>query len=95
MIEIATFHLAAHVDEATFLAADQRVQIEFMHQRPGFMRRTTARGSAGEWLVVVLWDAEGDALTAAEAAGSHPATVVFASMVDGSTFELKRYTALD
>lgn len=94
VIEIATFRLAANVDEATFLDADQRVQIQFMHQQPGFRRRTTARGADGEWLVVVLWDSEDDALAASGAAESHPAATAFASLVDGSTLVLKRYAAL-
>ena len=95
VIEIATFRLAADFDESTFLEADQRVQLEFMHRQPGFMRRTTARGSGGEWLVVVLWGSPSDAVAAAEAAESHPAVTAFASMVDGSTHVVKRYAALD
>lgn len=95
VIEIATFRLARGVVEATFLEADQRIQVDFVHARPGFMRRTTARGADGAWLVVTLWDSEHDALAAEEAAASDVAATTFASMVDASTFELKRYTALD
>jgi hypothetical protein len=95
VIEIATFRLAANVDEASFLEADQRVQIEFMHQQPGFTRRTTARGAEGDWLVVVLWGTERDALAAAAAAEAHPAVAAFNSMVDNASFELKRFESLD
>ena len=71
VIEVTTFRLAAHADETAFLAADRRVQTQFMATLGGFRRRTTARGTAGEWLVIVLWNSASDADAAAEDAREH------------------------
>lgn len=95
VVETLTFRLAADTDEAAFLDADRRVQTEFVPNLPGFMRRTTARGRDGEWLVVVLWSSESDAEAASKLAKDHPATNAFDALVDASTAEMKRYSTLD
>lgn len=91
LIEIVTFRLGTDADETAFLAADHRVQTEAIPNAPGFVRRTTARGADGEWVVVNLWDSEDDA------DGKwveHPATREFMSFVDDTTLAVRRYTAL-
>jgi hypothetical protein len=58
LIEVRTFRLAAGVDEPTFLAADAEAQAR-AHLARGIVRRTTARGGDGRWLVLSFWyDAE-------------------------------------
>jgi hypothetical protein len=66
LVETTTFRLADGVDEAAFLAADAARQAELSPQR-GFVRRTTARGEAGAWLVLAMWwsATEADAAAAA------------------------------
>jgi heme-degrading monooxygenase HmoA len=64
MFEILTFRLAPGVDEATFRSLDERVQVEFAYQQPGFLRRTLGRGDDGRWLVLTLWS-DPDAASAA------------------------------
>ena len=61
MIEIFSFKLLPGADEAAFLAADKRLQAEFAYQQPGLMRRTTARATDGEWVVIDPWRSEADA----------------------------------
>jgi hypothetical protein len=95
VIEIITFRLADGADEAAFLAADQRVQTDFFYLQLGMMRRTTARGTDGEWLVVQLWGRVEDADAATEIGNDHPAVRAFMSFIDGSTYRVKRYTGLD
>ena len=95
VIEIATFRLADGADETVFLEADQRVQTEFIPNLPGFMRRTTARGSNGDWVVVSLWGSEDEAEAARSLAGGNAVHLQFMSLVDPETFEVKTYTALD
>jgi hypothetical protein len=56
LIEVLVFALQAGVDEAAFLAADKDAQAELTPKR-GFVRRTTARGEDGDWLVLTFWDA--------------------------------------
>jgi hypothetical protein len=54
LLETTTFRLADGVDEAAFLAADEALQADLSPRR-GFVRRTTARGEAGQWLVLTMW----------------------------------------
>ncbi len=55
MFEILTFRLAADVDEVAFRSIDERVQVEFAYQQPGFVRRTLGRHDDGRWLVLTIW----------------------------------------
>ena len=95
MIEITTFRLGAAVDEADFLEADRLVQTRFSPRRPGFLRRTTARGEDGSWLVLVLWGSADHATAAAEAATTDPWTTALAALVDPASVRVARYTELD
>ena len=61
VIEITRFRLAPGTDEAAFLAADRKVQEDFAYQQPGMLRRTTARGNDGGWIVIDLWRSVADA----------------------------------
>ena len=86
MIEVRVFELRKEVSEAEFLAADKRVQAEFSPFQPGFVRRTTARGSnAGAWLVLTLWASAGALDAAGSAAKADPAAAAFDALVDPAT----------
>jgi hypothetical protein len=65
MFEILTFRLAAGVDDATFRSVDERVQVEFAYQQPGFVRRTLGRHDDGRWLALTMW-ADADSAMAAD-----------------------------
>lgn len=95
IVEVATFKLADGTDEAAFLAADKAVQEELVPRRPGFVRRTTARGNDGAWLVVALWRTMADAEATADLAHGHPAGQAFAGCLDQSTVEIRRYETID
>jgi hypothetical protein len=64
------------------------VQTELVPNLAGFVRRTTARGENGEWLVVTLWS------SAAEADAA-PAATDFMALVDPASVSLQRYATLD
>lgn len=66
MFEILTFRLAPGVDAATFRAIDERVQVEFAYQQPGFVRRTLGRHDDGRWLALTIWTDSASALAAQE-----------------------------
>lgn len=93
IIEHRTFRLAAGTDEAQMLAADRRVQSEVAHFQRGFIRRTTARGGDGRWLVETLWDNDVDAIAAATATG--PAVEALQVCIDPASVEIVRWTTLD
>jgi hypothetical protein len=67
MLEILAFRLVAGVDDATFRSVDERVQVEFAYQQPGFVRRTLGRHDDGRWLVLTIW-ADADSAMAADRA---------------------------
>ena len=56
IVEVRTFRLAG--DEAAFTEADKREQHDLCVRNRGLIRRTTARGADGEWLVLALWDSK-------------------------------------
>jgi hypothetical protein len=95
VIEITTFRLGQGVGDEAFLKADERVRTGFLYQQPGLVRATTARSTGGEWLVVVLWDSDGDAVAAASLAETDPANTELMALIDRSTLERERYNTFD
>lgn len=95
VIETTVFKLAPGADELAFLHADRRVQTELMPLQKGFLRRTTARGTQGEWLVMVLWYTDTDAEAAASHSRGHPAMAELMELVEPGTVLTKRYATLD
>ena len=94
VVEVATFRLAAGHDEASFLSADTRVQRELVPNRPGFVRRTTARRGA-DWLVVTLWASDGAATAADEAAEGQPVWLEFLRHLEPGSLVTRRFDTLD
>jgi hypothetical protein len=95
VIETTTLRLADGVDDATLLAADEKVRTGFLYQQPGLVRATTARGDDGQWIVVVLWASDDDADAAAARAETDPAYAALTALVDGATLHRRRYTTFD
>jgi hypothetical protein len=95
LVEIATFRLVPGASEADFLAADTRVQTEFAPFQPGFVRRTTARGEDGGWLVLTLWASRATADGAQQAADADPAGSAFAALIQPDSRRVERYETLD
>jgi hypothetical protein len=95
VIETMTFRLVGSADEAEFLAADKRLQTDFAYQQPGLVRRTTARGNDGGWIVVDLWASDGDADACAARWDGDPIAQAFMALVDRASVDVRRYTTLD
>jgi hypothetical protein len=95
VIEIMRFRLAPGGDEAELTAADRRLQQEFAYQQPGLLRRTTARGTDGGWIVIDLWRSASDADACAVRWDSDPAVAAFMALVDGSSVTIERFWPLD
>jgi hypothetical protein len=95
LIEIFGFKLRPAADEAAFMAVDKRLQAEFAYQQPGLMRRTTARGTDGDWVVIDLWRSEADAERTSRAWGNDPLTAEFTGLIDPDTVLVRRYHELD
>lgn len=95
VIEILKFRLAAGVSETDFLAADRRLQQEFARHQPGLLRRTTARGDDGNWIVIDLWRSATDADACDRRWDSDPVAQAFMEFLDRSSVVTERYTELD
>jgi hypothetical protein len=95
VIETMTFALRPDADEQAFLAADRRVQVEFAYHQPGLLRRTTARDSAGSWIVIDLWRSAADADAMGECWDSAPAPAELMAFVAAGTVQVHRYETLD
>jgi hypothetical protein len=94
VIEIMRFRLASGVDEAEFLVADRRVQQEFAYQQPGLLRRTTARGEDGAWIVIDVWRSAADADACDARWERDSATRAFMALVDRGSVSTERYAPL-
>ena len=95
MIEILTFRLLEGADEAAFREADRRVQVEFAYAQPGLVRRTTARGDDGEWVVIDIWASSEAAEACDERWGGDDVTQGFMSFVDAGSARSSRYSTLE
>jgi hypothetical protein len=95
LIETFQFRLTTGADEATFLAVDKRLQSDFAYQQPGIVRRTTARGANGEWIVIDLWQSAADADACATRWETDALAQEFMTFVDRDTMRVKRYETLD
>lgn len=92
MIEIETFRLAPGIDDEEFVRADSAFQQQVAYQRRGLLRRTTARGEHGEWVVVTLWR---DAAAAdAPVTGAEDVASAHAACIDATSRRLARYDEL-
>ena len=94
-IVVWTFRLKDDITEEEFLAANERMQTGFVYLQPGFVRRTTARGKDGEWLVIGMWQTQADAATAGEVARGDPISRAANAMVDPASVAVKRFETLD
>ena len=95
IIEVLTFRLSRGADEEAFLEADRRVQREFAYQQPGMLRRTTAKGPEGRWLVVDLWRSAADADRCDALWGQDPVTDEFRSLIEPNSVTAERFETLD
>jgi len=94
VVEVAMFRLAEGTDVSSFLAIDKQVQTELVPNRPGFLRRTTARRGA-DWLVVTLWASEEAAAAFAAASTGDPVRAAFEDSQEPGSLTANRYTTLD
>ena len=94
VVEVSTFRLAAGANEEAFLTLDRRVQTEVVPNRPGFLRRTTARRGK-DWLVVTLWASEDDAMAFDDAVAHDPVQMEFDGHLEVGSVHTRRYDTLD
>ena len=89
------FRLAPERGEAEFLAADRSLQEDFAYQQPGLLRRTTARGENGGWIVIDLWSSAAEADACAGRWETDPVAQAFMALLDRPSVTVERYMPLD
>jgi hypothetical protein len=95
VIEIMRFRLGRGTAEEEFLAADRRLQEEFAYHQPGLLRRTTARGEDGGWIVIDLWRSAADADACDRRWDTDPVAQAFMALLDPSSVSTERYHELN
>lgn len=95
MIEILTFSLRPGVDDARFVAVDDRVQTDFAYQQPGLARRTTGRNDQGRWLVLQVWSSDEAAAVARTSFEASELGAEFTSLVDPVSVTRECFANLD
>ena len=94
LIVTAVFSLIDGADEQQFLAADARFQEEFAYQLKGHLRRTTARGDDGRWIVISWFDSADSFAEAANATVGLDAVEAMHRFIDFSTHRVETFTTL-
>ena len=94
LIVTAVFSLVDGVSEEDFLAADARFQEEFAYQLKGHLRRTTARGENGTWLVMSMFDSAESFAAAGNATVGLDAVENMHRYIDFSTHRVETFTTL-
>jgi len=89
------FRLADGVEESAFLAADKELQEEFAYRQPGLLRRTTAKGDDGRWIVIDLWRSAADADACEARWDADPVAERFMRLVEPSSLDTERYIERD
>lgn len=95
VIELMKFRLAPGTSEEEFLRADRSLQQDFAYQQQGLMRRTTARGENGTWIVIDIWSTPDAAQACAAKWDREPVTQRFMALLDRSSVQSERYMPLD
>ncbi len=95
VIELMRFRLAAGADADAFLEADKRLQSDFAYRQPGLLRRTTARGADGGFIVIDLWRSGADADACDARWDGDPVVAAFMAFVDRDSVSTERYTDFD
>lgn len=75
VIEFARFTLAEGVDEATFLAAADALQADFLSQQKGFIQRDLVSATGNEWADIIYWENRESVEHAMQEAPDNPAAL--------------------
>ncbi len=97
VIEITTFDINDGVDAQTFEDRDAEIDADFASQQPGYIKRMSGVNveSAGNYAVIVFWEALADADASIAAFQVDPTVGDYFAMIDVNTFAANRYTVFN
>lgn len=94
VIEVTTLRHNENMTPEEFAAADADVSVRYTRVQPGYIQRHSGRSSDGEWLVLVLWETNEDAVASMERFMGEPSVADFAGAIDGPSMRMTRYAGV-
>lgn len=92
VLEVTTFKTKSIANSLTFNKLDAVVESNFTIKQPGFIKRQSGINQNGEYVVLVYWETLEDAQASMEKFMSDPSVADYASMIEGSSMKMSRYT---
>lgn len=92
VLEVTTFKLNATTNDSTFNQLDGEVESNFTSKQPGFIKRQSGVTEDGAYVVLVYWNSTEDADASMQKFMKDESVADYASMIDGSTMKMARYT---
>ena len=90
-LELVTFQATPETRDEVAIATALKLT-PILAAMPGFINRHFAKGEAGEWIDVVIWDSRENAEAAAKAVMDIPEAKPFFSLIDRETVHLRHAT---
>ena len=95
IMEVTTFKIKNGVSSAVFNKRDASIESDFTANQPGFIKRISGLTETGEIGVIVFWESLDNASASMKKFMGDPSVADYATMIDGSTMKLARYTMDD
>lgn len=95
VLEVTTFKTKSTVNNSVFNKLDAEVEGNFTINQPGFIKRQSGVDNEGNYVVLVYWDTHENAEASMQKFMSDASVAEYASMIDGSTMNMSRYTIDD
>lgn len=95
VLEVTTFKTKPTVSTSVFNKLDAKVEDNFTSNQPGFIKRQSGMNDKGDYVVLVYWDSHENAKASMEKFMSDASVADYASMIDGSTMSMSRYSITD
>lgn len=95
VLEVTSFDLTTTADAAQFNQLDAKVEANFTSQQAGFIRRQSGVDDKGNYVVLVYWKNLDDAKASMAKFMSDKSVANYASMIDGKSMKMARYTVED
>lgn len=95
VLEVTTFRTKSAVNTSVFNKLDAEVEGNFTINQPGFIERQSGVDDEGNYVVLVYWDTHENAEASMKKFMSDPSVKEYASMIDGPSMNMSRYTVED
>lgn len=92
ILEVTTFKIKPTANTTSFNTLDTEIENSFTNKQLGFIKRQSGINEKGEYVVLVYWNSEKDAQASMNKFMTDKSVSAYASMIDGETMEMSRYT---